>query len=85
MARLRQASTVDKYGDSYEPLRGQSLGCCNYFLSLVSLLTHVAVMWLLMDTWCGGSKLAIAYTFQIACLHAYVCAMADRRFTQWVL
>ena len=56
-------NNFDIFGQAYEPLKSCSLPCALYIISLVSLLAHLVVMWLLMDAWCNSSKLVIGYSF----------------------
>ena len=56
----------------------------NYYVTYLSLLTHLAIHTFLLSAWCGYSKLIMMYSFQVFLLHAYSWAIPDRRYAKWV-
>ena len=56
----------------------------NYYVTYLSLLTHLIIHMALLSFWCNYSKLVLMYSFQVFCLHAYSWAIPDRRYAAWV-
>ncbi len=53
----------DPSGSYYDPMLVRALNLWDNYLVWLSLSLHMAVMEFGMSRWCGGSKLAMAYTF----------------------
>ena len=83
-AYMSDPRNFDKYGQAYDSYKVCGLGMTNYVFSLLSVASHFIVLGYFMDFWCGQSKLAILYTFQFTVMHAYLWALPDRRYSEWV-
>ena len=51
---------------------------------MLSIGVHIIVMYWAMDEWIGMSKLALFYSFQYICLHLYIYAVSDRRYSSFI-
>ena len=74
----------DPSGSYYDPTLVRALSLFDNYLIWLSLSIHWAVMQFGMSGWCGGSKIAITYTFQFLVLHLYCWVIPDRRYSSWV-
>ena len=54
-----------------------------YYITYVSFLLHFCIM-ASMNWFCGSSKLAYFYSFQLLILHVFSWAIPDHRYRQWV-
>ena len=74
----------DPSGSYYDPALVRALNLWDNYLIWLSLSIHWAVMQFGMSSWCGGSKIAMAYSVQFLVLHLYCWALPDRRYYSWV-
>ena len=74
----------DTNGNSYFAFNMQGLLFWNYYVTYLSLFTHIIIHALLLGMWCSYSKIVILYSIQVFCLHAFSWAIPDRRYAEWV-
>ncbi len=53
----------DSSGNYYDPMITYALNFWNHYIVWFSLSIHFMIMYYGMSNWCGGSKIAMAYTF----------------------
>ena len=56
----------------------------NYYVTYLSLASHLIIHGLALGWWCSSSKLVFLYSAQVICLHAFSWAIPDRRYAAWV-
>ena len=62
----------------------QGLLFWNYYVTYLSLFSHLVIHILLLGWWCSYSKVVILYSFQVFLLHAFSWAIPDRKYAEWV-
>ena len=75
----------DKNGNTYFAFNMQGLLFWNYYITYLSLFSHLVIHIVALDMWCNYSKVAMLYTVMVFCLHAYSWAIPDRRYAAWVM